>query len=882
MKEIPKAYDQSKESDIYKLWEESGFFNPDNLEGEPFTIIMPPGNANGQVHVGHALGFTLQDIMIRYARMQGKKTLWLPGSDHAGFETQVVFEKKLEKEGRSRFQMTREEFYKETWDFVQENKVKTEEGVRRLGASVDWSRNMFTLDPRIVKIVYETFEQMYEDGLVYRGNRICNWCPKHQTGLSDLETTYEERTDPLYYIKYGELEVATVRPETIFGDAALAVNPKDQRYEKFIGKEMALPKAFFDIFGFNQIKVIGDDAVETEFGTGVVKVTPAHDALDFEIWQRHEKEIPPFNQVIDKRGKLDISGNKYSGSKAAEVRKQVVEEMQSAGLISKIDNQYKHNVTLCYKCKSVLEPLIIPQWYVAMTKATPSGKSFRDIIAEAIENRSVKINPESKANILKNWLTNIRDWPISRQIWWGIPIPVWYKKLEKPIQIKYFVHGSTSDNENNIQSGHKDTELSELGRKQATELKEAVKNEVFDIIICSDLKRAHETAKIAFGERYEIITDSRLRECNYGDFNGRDDRKINKTDYIDRAYPNGESYKDVQKRIEDLLKDLAHKYPGKRLALLAHQAPQLSLNVLLNGMSWQEAFRKDWRNTKSYQHGWDYEFKELIHVGEEKPEGDDWKKDPDTFDTWFSSGQWPYATLMALGKKDFETFYPTSVMETGWDIIFFWVARMIMFGVYKTGKVPFKYVYLHGLVRDKDRQKMSKSKGNVIDPLGVIDTYGNDALRMALTVGNLPGNDLPLSEDKVRGYRNFANKIWNAARFVYSDQNNSDGELLPADQTILDELDQVVKKTTEQLDRQDLAHAAEDLYHYFWHTFADKIIEESKAKLNDEKTKASAQKMLLTVLETNLRMLHPFVPFVTEAIWQLNHKDLLMIQKWPK
>ena len=711
MNELPKTYDQSKEHDIYKLWEVSGYFNPDNLKGDPFTIIMPPANANGALHVGHALFVTIQDTMIRYQRMKGRKTLWLPGTDHAGFETQVVFEKKLEKEGRSRFKMTREEFYKECWEFVQQNKHLSEEGLKRLGASCDWSRNIFTLDPRIIKIVYETFRQLYQDGLIYRGNRISNWCTKHQTGLSDLETKYEERTDPLYYIKYGPVTLATVRPETKFGDTAIAVNPSDERYQDLIGKELEAE----GVLGSFKLKVIGDDAVDKDFGTGAVKVTPAHDAVDFDIWQRHKDEIAGPLPVIDKYGRMDMSAfsenseaKKYHGLKVAEARKLVIEALSHKGLIEKIDEGYKHNVQLCYKCGSVIEPLIVPQWYVNMTKASSKGKSLKDLAIDAINSKQINIIPERSEKVFMHWMENIRDWPISRQIWWGIPIPVWY-------------------------------------RKEST---------------------------------------------------------------------------------GDPLKD--------------------------------------------------------IRISEEQPEGE-WVQDPDTFDTWFSSGQWPFATLMA-NEGDFEMFYPTDVMETAYDILFFWVARMIMLGLYKTDKIPFKTVYLHGLVRDKDRQKMSKSKGNVIDPLGVIDTYGNDALRMALIVNNLPGNDLPLSEDKVRGYRNFSNKIWNASRFVLGNLSDFDVKNFtanPEDQKIIDELNAVAAKVTAQMDKYDFAHAAEDLYHYFWHNFADKVIEDSKAKLGDEKTRGSAQVMLVTILETCLKLLHPFMPFVTEAIWQQNHRELLMIQKWP-
>jgi valyl-tRNA synthetase len=699
-KEIAKAYDQSKESEIYKLWEDSGYFNPDNLDGEPYTIIMPPSNANGQVHVGHALGFTLQDIMIRYHRMNGRKTLWLPGTDHAGFETQVVFEKKLDKEGRSRFQMTREEFYKEVWDFVQDNKILTEQSIRKMGASADWSRNIFTLDSRIIKTVYETFEQMYNDGLIYRGNRISNWCPKHQTGLADLETKYEERTESFYYFKYGPFVIGTSRPETKFGDKYVVMHPDDKRYADYQhGQKIELEW----INGPVTATVIKDEAVDMEFGTGVMTITPAHDPVDFEIAKRHNLEI---EQVIDKRGKLLPIAGEFGGMKILDARPKIVEKLQSKGLLDKVDDKYKHNVQLCYKCSNLIEPQIIPQWYVAMTKLTKNGKSLRDMAVDAVKSGEIVINPESKEKVFMHWMNNILDWPISRQIWWGIPIPVWYK---------------------------------------------------------------------------------------------------------------GEEMK----------------------------------------------------------------------ISETSP-GEGWTQDPDTFDTWFSSGQWPYATLKATGEKDLQTYYPSDVMETGWDILFFWVARMIMLGLYKTGKVPFKYVYLHGLIRDKDRQKMSKSKGNVIDPLGITEQYGVDALRMALIVGNLPGNDLPLSEDKIRGYRNFANKVWNAARFVYQNIEDfppasGEPELTKADQKIIDELAALIVRTSDQMDKYDLAHAAENLYHYFWHTFADKIIEESKAKLADPKTRASAQKMLIIVLEINLKLLHPFIPFVTEAIWQINHEGkLLMIEKWPK
>jgi valyl-tRNA synthetase len=664
-----KPYDpNSTEDKIYKLWEESGFFNPDNLPGErkePFTVIMPPPNANAPLHVGHALGLTIQDIMVRYARMRGKRALYLPGTDHAGFETQVVFEKKLEKEGTSRFKMDPEEFYKQVWDFVQTNKHISEEGIRRLGSSCDWSRNIFTLDERVVKIVLETFEQMKKDGLVYRGNRIANWCVKHQTSLSDLETKYEERTDNFYYFKYGPFTISTARPETKFGDKYVVMHPDDKRYADYQhGQKIELEW----INGKVTATVIKDEAVDMEFGTGVMTITPAHDPIDFEIAQRHKLDI---EEIIDNRGKLLPIAQEFSGLKIAEARPKIVEKLKEKGLLEKVDENYKHNVQLCYKCGTVIEPLLIPQWYVAMTKPLADGRpSLRDMAVNAVKDKEINIVPEHFEKTYMHWMENLRDWPISRQIAWGIKIP-------------------------------------------------------------------------------------------------------------------GET---------------------------------------------------------------------------------------ETFDTWFSSGQWPYVTLMAHSQKDFETYYPTAVMETGWDILFFWVARMIMFGYYKTGTPPFKTVFLHGLVRDKDRQKMSKSKGNVVDPLGVIQTYGTDALRFALIFSSAAGNDIPLAEDKIKGMKNFANKLWNITRFVTENGSSADE---PIENELTKELDTLLADITSDMDNFRFHLAAEKIYHYVWHRFADEIIEESK---KDEKIKP----LLMPIWEKCLKALHPFMPFVTEEIWQtLGKEKLLMIEPWP-
>jgi valyl-tRNA synthetase len=897
MPELDKTYDASKvESAIYQKWLDSGYFNPDNLpdadKRQPYTIIMPPPNANAPLHVGHALGFTIQDILIRYKRMQSFRTLWQPGTDHAGFETQVVFEKKLEKEDRSRFKMTREEFYKEIWDFVQANKHISEEGIKRLGASTDWSRNIFTLDPRIVKIVYQTFKEMHDDGLIYRGMRICNWCPKHQTALSDLETKYEEREDTLYYLKYGPFTIATARPETKFGDKFVVVHPDDKRYAEYKdGQKLELEW----INGPITATIIKDDTIDMEFGTGAMTITPWHDAADFEIAQRHKL---PYEQIIDKTGKLLPVAGEFAGQHIKKARPLIVEKLRTKGLLdeSKTNEHYKHNVQVCYKCGTIIEPQVIPQWFVAMTKEFAGKKSLRDQAVEAVTSGSVKIIPNHFEKIYMHWMDNLRDWPISRQIWWGIPIPAWYKSPAKPINIVYFVHGSSTDNEANKASGHYDAELtSPLGIDEAGELKQAVKNEKFDIIFSSDLKRATQTAHIAFGETNNIIEDTRLRECDYGELTQSDTSILETTEknYIQQPFPGGESYKDVETRILSFLSDIADKYQGKRIAIIAHRAPQLALDVLLKEKSWIEALDQDWRKQKAWQAGWNYTFTQISAISGKVPDSSGWEKDPDTFDTWFSSGQWPYATLLATGgQKNLDAYYPTSVMETGWDILFFWVARMIMFGYYKTGQPPFDTVFLHGLVRDKDRQKMSKSKGNVVDPLGVIDTYGTDALRFALIFSTAAGNDIPLSEDKIRGMKHFANKLWNIARFVLSNIESSDHKFAvktEADKQILERLNATIKEATEHLDALRLHEAAQTIYQFTWHEFADVYIEASKPQLQDEALKANTQKLLLHILANVLKLLHPFMPFITEELWQelssrklLASLDLLMVAKWPE
>ncbi len=704
-----KPYDSASTEDrIYETWERSGYFNPDNLPKDhktPFTIIMPPPNANGNLHVGHSLFITIEDLIIRYKRMRGYKTLWIPGADHAGFETQIVYERKLEKEGRSRFKMDPKDLYKEIYDFTIENKGNMENQIRKMGASCDWSREKFTLDADVIKKVQQTFKKMFDDGLIYRGNRMVNWCTKHQTSLSDVETETKEMTDKLYYMKYGPLVVATVRPETMFGDVAVAVNPTDERYKNLIGKTITAQTPIGDM----QLIVVGDDIVEKEFGTGALKITPAHDKNDFELAQRHNL---PSVEVIDRYGRLTEKTGKYKGLKIAEARKQVITDLETMGLIEKIED-YVHLVPTCYKCNTVIEPRQLPQWYVKM-------KTLAETALKAVEDGKITFYPDNYRKIFNYWMSNTIDWNISRQIVWGIPIP----------------------------------------------------------------------AKIC-------------TVCDHG-------------------------------------------------------------------------------------------FPDLENVIAKCPKcGGEIVTDTDTFDTWFSSGQWPLITLGFPDGNDFKTFYPTDVMETGYDLIFKWIPRMVIFGLYLAKEIPFKDVYMHGLVNDARGKKMSKSKGNVINPLDMTTKYGTDALRIALVVGNPPGSDTALSENKIKGYKNFANKLWNITRFILENTDGTDFsnqlKLNEVDTALIKSLEDTTKIVTANIEKYRMDLAAEILYHYIWHDVADKVLEESKLILNgtDKQIKESRQHALYKILLTSLKLLHPFMPFITEEIWgsvpdgYMKKNNTLIIEPWP-
>lgn len=698
---MDKIYDQAKtEEKWYKFWEESGFFKPEvNPNGEPFTIILPPPNANADLHFGHAM-MSIEDILIRFKRMQGYSTLWLPGSDHAGFETQVVFEKKLKAEGKSRFDFDREELYKMIWDYVQTNKSGMENQLRRLGFSLDWSREKFTLDPDIIREVYQTFKKMFDSGLIYRDYRLVNYCTRDGTSFSDLEVVHIEQKDPLYYLKYGPFTIATVRPETKFGDTAVAVNPGDPRYQSWVGKEI-------EVEGLNgkfKLKVIADDLIDPEFGTGVAKVTPSIDFKDFQMSKRHNLEL---KMIVGFEGKLAEIAGPYAGLYVNQARKKVVEDMQKKGLIEKIDEDYTHTVSKCYKCGTTLEPLPLEQWFLNV-------QELKKQAVEVVKDGKIKIHPENFKTHYFQWLENLNDWNISRQTVWGIRIPAW------------------------------------------------------NCLACS---------------AWNITTGEAPSTCD--------------------------------------------KCGSRNL-----------------------------------------------------------KQDSDTFDTWFSSGQWPVVTLKTSGEGDFEKFYPTSVMETGYDILKAWVSRMVMLGLYSTGEVPFKDVVLHGLVRDPLGQKMSKSKGNVVSPMEVVDQYGADAARMALVYGTALGHDQNLSHPKLQAMRNFTNKLWNIGRFLI-DFKPEGAQLLkpgqkpesdnPEDKEILKRLDETSAKVTTSLDRFRFHDGADALYEFIWHEFADIYIESTKER------REQAQPVLEYVFRTSLELLHPFMPFITEELWQkLPHQGKsIMITKWP-
>ncbi len=720
-----KPYDpNTTEAKIYQMWLDSGFFNPDkcieagvtSVDAEKFSIVLPPPNVTGTLHMGHAAMLAIEDIMVRYNRMLGKRTLWLPGTDHAAIATQTKVEKELQKDKIRKQDLGREKFLEKVAEFAQNSHDTIASQIKSMGSSVDWSREAFTLDATRGKAVFTAFKNMYEDGLIYRGDKIVNWDPKGQTVISDDEIIAIEEKTKFYYLKYGPFTIGTTRPETKFGDKYVVMHPDDTRYAQYKhGDTIELEW----INGPIKATIIKDSAIDMEFGTGVMTITPWHDRADFEIAERHKLNK---EQIIDQFGKLLPIAGEFSGVKISEAREKIIAKLQSKGLVEKIDENYMHSVNTAERSGGVLEPQIMRQWFIDVNKEFPIKHSnlkgiktgdmvtLKKLMQSVVRSEEIKIIPDRFNGIYFNWIDNLRDWCISRQIWYGHRIPVWYKGEE-------------------------------------------------------------------------------------------------------------------------------------------------------------------------------------IQVSETSP-GADWVQDEDTLDTWFSSGLWTFSTLGWPEKTaDLKNYHPTNVLETGYDIIFFWVARMILMTTYCIGEIPFETVYMHGLVRDAQGRKMSKSLGNIMDPVDLINKYGADATRLSLIIGTGPGNDSKMSEDKIRAYKKFANKIWNATRFVLENTKTenlaADAKILPEDQKHIDDWNTQLAEIDGDLKNFRFYLAGEKLYHYFWHTFADKIIEESKSALNgpDGEVKISKQNMLYNILVATLKALHPFMPFVTEEIWQSLPKkesELIMVSKWPK
>ena len=709
---LDKTYDPKQVEDrLYKKWEDNKYFHAEvDKDKKPFTIVIPPPNITGQLHMGHALDNTLQDILIRWKRMQGYSALWLPGTDHASIATEAKIVDAMAKEGITKEMIGREKFLEKAWDWKKVYGGRIVEQLKKMGSSCDWDRERFTLDEGLSKAVQEVFLRLYDKGLIYKGERITNWCPKCNTSISDIEVEYEEQDGYFWHIKYPVKDsdesviVATTRPETMLGDTAVAVHPEDERYKHLVGKTVILPLIN------KEIPVIADEYVEKDFGTGVVKITPAHDPNDYAVGLRHSL---PIIRVMDNFAVMNELAGKYRGMDRYEARKQMVADLESLGLLVKIE-PHKHNVGTCQRCHTVVEPFVSKQWYVKM-------KPLAEPAIEVIRNGTIRFVPERFSKTYFNWMENIQDWCISRQLWWGHRIPAYY-----------------------CQSCGKTLVSAEMPDK------------------CPD--------------------------CGSANF----------------------------------------------------------------------------------------------------------KQDEDTLDTWFSSALWPFSTLGWPEKTaDLEYFYPTDVLVTGYDIIFFWVARMIFSGIEHTGKEPFKYVFMHGLVRDAQGRKMSKSLGNGIDPLEIIDQYGTDALRFALSVGNSPGNDLRFSTEKIESSRNFANKIWNASRFVLMnfDENIDFSKIdtkkfTSADKWILSRINILSKEVNENLEKFELGIALQKVYDFIWEEFCDWYIEMVKPRLYDRENESrlEAQYVLNKVLGDSMKLLHPFMPFVTEEIYMhlITEDESIMISKWPE
>ncbi len=793
------------EDRIYRMWKDSGFFNPDvciqkevtRADAPTFSIVLPPPNVTGTLHMGSAFMLALEDIMTRFARMQGKRTLWLPGTDHAAIATQSKVEKQIQKEeGKNRHDLGREVFLKRVEAFAQESHDTIVRQMEKMGCSLDWSRESFTLDEQRNRAVKTAFKKMYDDGIIYRGYRIVNWDPKGQTTISDDEIVYEERTSTLYTFTYSHdfpLVISTTRPETKVGDTAVAVHPTDTRYTQYIGQTYTV-----DFCGEKlSLRVVADESVDPAFGTGVLGVTPAHSAIDWDIAQRHNL---PLKQVINEYAKMSVDSELLSGKKVLEARELVVAWLKENNLLVK-EEEVVQRVSTAERTGGIIEPLPKLQWFINVNKeftyphanlphiAQGESVTLKKLMLSVVEHKNIDILPDRFEKVYTHWIENLRDWCISRQIWYGHRIPVWYKRtLGGPHQATHF-------------------------SKQKLLDKLQMSDSEFDV-------QTHQWQDLPdyaeFGDRTNIQIGSSLMQI-------LQDRNLLDDTWILKNKINQPVYKD-----------------------------------------------------------------EEIYCGIEAPEGTDWEQDSDTLDTWFSSGLWTFSTLgwPDTDSPDFKTYHPTTILETGYDILFFWVARMILMSTYLVGQVPFSTVYLHGLVRDSKGQKISKSLGNNIDPVDMIQEYGADAIRMALIIGTGPGNDSKISVEKFKAYKHFANKIWNISRFITTagTKPTSEATLTDADLTLIEEINELISVITKEMEEYKFYLAGDKLYHYIWGRLADQIIEESKLILRDgtEEEKKSRIWTLYYILETSLTLLHPFMPFVTEELWSiLGNTKPLIVTHWP-
>lgn len=877
-----KPYDaQATEPSIYKKWEESGLFNPDiaikkgitKADAEPYSIMLPPPNVTGILHMGSALMLAIEDILIRFRRMQGRRTLWLPGTDHAAIATQSKVEKEIsKKEGKSRYDLGREELLRRIELFAKESHDSIVSQMKRMGASLDWSREAFTLDETRNRAVRTIFKNMYDDGLIYRGNRIVNWDPKGQTTISDEEIVYEERAAKLYTFKYSAdfpISISTSRPETKVGDTAVAVHPDDARYKDLVGTEYDLVFAGVPL----HIKIIADKEVDPTFGTGALGVTPAHSQIDWAMSERHNLPRP---QVINEYAKMTVGGPELLGKKTTEAREVIVAWLRDQKLLEK-EEDIKQNISTAERTGGIVEPLPKLQWFIDVHKkiASRGDKSLKELMQTAVKNEErdgpIEIMPAYFAKTYFHWIDNLRDWCISRQIWYGHRIPVWYcscgatiTSIEAPTTCETCMPGK------DVVFGvaHKDAEPRS---SIIAYVEDATGEKILTIHWKDELG-----GKLLVGGGLEGNEDPLLcakreiaEETGYTDLEyvGKIENKITNHYY---AYS-----KKVLRTIDITALHFKLKSNTKK-------EPQLEENE-------QGKFSVEWSDKATLAS----ELKDPAHAyvlrtfAKIAPT---LSQDPDTLDTWFSAGIWTFSTLGWPQKtEDFKTYHPTNVIETGYDILPFWVSRMILMTEYALGEIPFKKVYLHGLVRDAQGRKISKSLGNNIDPIDIANKYGADAGRFALIAGTAPGTDSKISEDKIKGYKHFANKIWNIARFILSNNEGvteTQPTLAPNDIARIEELQAIAKEVTSDLEAFRLHLASEKIYHYIWHTLADVIIEESKPRLagTDEADKLSAAWTLRALLRHSLILLHPFMPFVTEEIWgsvrYSSDQELLMVQLW--